>query len=989
MDSHSKVMEPLETKDEEPAVHNSENASSILTNGMLVTPQKPATEATPNRCETPVFKSPLNFSTVTVEQLGITPESFVKNSSGKSSAYLKKARRRSAIGARGSPETNHLICFIAQQRNAKDAKKSPLAHNSPFQGSPVLYRNANSLRERISAFQSAFHSVKEQENMDDGPESSEAERERKATDIIEREGLREWQQSGFSVKSPAKRQRVSYQSNLNENLADAEKIGINLQLFNTDASSGTDRPCTVGTSPAELSEKSGPGIMQSSCLVEEPVPLLGLSEVSCGIQVADCVKDQRTSAAVSQRTWLGGALPEAASVDPVPADESPATSVSEKDALSSQTFVLRSVLKKPSVKLFLESLQDRSDNCGDGIHPSIISNFGNYCKEQKTVDQQNLKVPAFPHVRKRVTFGEDLSPEVFDESLPANTPVRKGEAPLSRRDFPRAGPLQLNYSPERVSPPNFDDKGENLENIEPLPASFGVLSPSKSSVSETPSGTDTSNLQETVSSHDVGRITRAANRRSQLTSFTEETICNLVNTEAQHCKEKKIIRRKSQEIKQTNRALPKNHVCKGGRRKKKKGKQQSAKKSLYGERETVSKKPLLSPIPEIPEVTPVVPGARRRCAGNVNSKGNPEEVLTLPQCLIERPAEDPGLPPDLAECDVPGSCSPCVKKTFLPGCATFDHNSNIHTVEVKENIPKAKSQLESENELKKAAPGNVNDGPSSDPVTEEYVVSRYPRPHFTLQAQELGNRGQISKIPKDESTGHGKGGDLLIADEEKPESSHLVSDSLKEVFNENVEESKGPSEGPGRKSSGTSSEMTCQERKQRRRAMCYPNSKSAQLGEDGSHEHASRVGTSVGITLENPELCKELSDAIEQTLKRPHAETKVRRSTRLRKDLENEGLIWVSLPAGCPAPSTNQKMKRRTVCAFDNRGFEHASSGKTPGPRPSTADTDNSKGRAAGSLERRRMSFCTSSLANAKPPLNQDAAENPFSARGKKPSNWL
>ncbi|XP_075412606.1 cell division cycle-associated protein 2 isoform X2 [Tenrec ecaudatus] len=607
MDSHSKATAPLETKDKESAIHSSGNASSILTNGMLVTPQKPATEATPNRCKTPVFKSPLNFSTVTVEQLGITPESFVKNSSGKPSAYLKKTRRRSTIGARGSPETNHLICFIAQQRNMKNAEKSPLAKKSPFQGSPVLYRNVNSLRERISAFQSAFHSINEHESTADCPESSEAERESKTTDSIKKEGLREWQQSGFSVNLSAKRRRLSPQSNLNENLTDAEKIGINLQLFSTDASPCTDRPCTVGTSPAALSEKSsGLGVTQSSCLVEESVPLLGLSAVPCGIKVADCVGDKRTSAAISQKTWLEDALPEAASVDPVPASKSPATSVC-KDALSSKTFALRSVLKKPSVKLFLESLQDHSDNfCGDGIHPSIISNSGNYCKEQKE------EVAAFPNVRKRVTFGEDLSPEVFDESLPANTPLQKGGTPVWRGDFHSASPPRHKYSPERLSQPNFDDKGENLENIEPLPVSFGVFSPGKSPVSEPTSGTDTSGLQQTVSSHNVGRVTRAANRRSQLTSFTEETVCNLVNTEAQHCKEKKIIRRKSQEIKQTNRALPKNRVFKGGRRKKKRGKQQSAKKSLYGERETASKKPLLSPIPEIPEVTPVVPGARSR-----------------------------------------------------------------------------------------------------------------------------------------------------------------------------------------------------------------------------------------------------------------------------------------------------------------------------------------------------------------------------------------
>lgn len=61
----------------------SENTNFILGNKKLVTPQKHAAEATPNVCTLDTFKSPLDFSTVTVEQLGITPESFVKNSSGK------------------------------------------------------------------------------------------------------------------------------------------------------------------------------------------------------------------------------------------------------------------------------------------------------------------------------------------------------------------------------------------------------------------------------------------------------------------------------------------------------------------------------------------------------------------------------------------------------------------------------------------------------------------------------------------------------------------------------------------------------------------------------------------------------------------------------------------------------------------------------------------------------------------------------------------
>ncbi|KAL4671631.1 hypothetical protein H8959_004340 [Pygathrix nigripes] len=131
--------------------------------------------------------------------------------------------------------------------------------------------------------------------------------------------------------------------------------------------------------------------------------------------------------------------------------------------------------------------------------------------------------------------------------------------------------LEQSPVPEPLPQPDFDDKGENLENIEPLQVSFAVLSsPNKSSISETLSGsTDTfssSNNHEKIPSHKVGRITRTSNRRNQLVSFVEENVCNLLNTEVQPCKEKKSNRRKSQETKCTKRTLPKkNQIKKGGK----------------------------------------------------------------------------------------------------------------------------------------------------------------------------------------------------------------------------------------------------------------------------------------------------------------------------------------------------------------------------------------------------------------------------------------
>ncbi|KFO53064.1 Cell division cycle-associated protein 2, partial [Corvus brachyrhynchos] len=40
-------------------------------------------------------------------------------------------------------------------------------------------------------------------------------------------------------------------------------------------------------------------------------------------------------------------------------------------------------------------------------------------------ESQSSKTPK----KKKVTFGEVLSPEIFDQTLPANTPLRRGASP--------------------------------------------------------------------------------------------------------------------------------------------------------------------------------------------------------------------------------------------------------------------------------------------------------------------------------------------------------------------------------------------------------------------------------------------------------------------------------------------------------------------------------------------------------------------------------
>lgn len=953
MDTNSKDTEPPET--EESAVNNAENAFFILGNGKLVT-QKDA-EVTPNGCAPHTFKSPLNFDTVTVEQLGITPESFVKNPSGKPSSYLKKSRRRSAVGARGSPETNHLIRFIAQQRNLKNAEKSPLAQNSPFQGSPVLHGNVNSLKERISAFQSAFHSITETEKMTGCPEFSEAG-ELEATGL---KSLGECQQSEFPAQVPRRWGRPSSEGNSDEDLPEA----------------------------VDLQKSSESGLTQSGCLVEESSPLSELTETSSGVKTADTVEGKGPSKAVSLDRLTE------ASTETAPEVRALVTPLCRRALSSSETFGLRSVLKKPSVKLFLESLQEHCDNlCDDAPHPSLVSNLANCCKEFKADDQENYKVPAFVNTRKRkrVTFREDLIPEVFDESLPANTPLRKGGTPVRKEALSSISPLLLEQSPvpEQLSQPNFDNKGENLENIEPLQTSFTVLSPlCKSSNSETLSGTEdtfsSSNGHEKIAAHKVSRVTRTSNR-SQLINFAEESVCSIFNTEAQPCKKKKINRR-SQENKRSNKIHPRKNQAFKSCRKKKKSKK-SVQKSLYGERDIASKKPLLSPILELPEaseVAPSVPGMWRVCSDIFNLTGELEEV--------KHPKRENLLPvnPDLqmnqgfnkhntSEC-----YSSHTESSSSLINAIFDQDSNTNTIEITENknIPKADIKLENENERKNRTKNENSKIPWAS-VTEKPLVSDNPDPNISLQSPKLSAAGQnmenlfqIHKIPTDIKCE--KQDDCLVGTEGKLQAQHLLSDTRKErgcsedVLINSVKEGKSPREALGRNCAESTSGMSCRERKCKSCSLCYCPGQSLQLEKNGSREPSSCTSTSVKFSLENSELYKDLSDSIEQSFQRTNSETKVRRSTRLREDLEEEGLVWVSLPLP-PARWASQRTKRRTLCALDSRGFESVSPQK-PGVPPAVPGKRDRGGLPSHPRRHRRKSFCTSTLAIQKPLLSQNAAK--------------
>ncbi|XP_016428292.1 cell division cycle-associated protein 2 isoform X1 [Sinocyclocheilus rhinocerous] len=112
----------------------------------------------------------VDFSKLTPSQFGISTDSFLPSSKikDKSRVAQLKARRRSTIGVRGSPETNSLICF-----RAKQAAKTPPRTPQLFQGSPFL-SCCDSLKKKMAAFQCLMEEDEEKDGQKKNEKSESA-----------------------------------------------------------------------------------------------------------------------------------------------------------------------------------------------------------------------------------------------------------------------------------------------------------------------------------------------------------------------------------------------------------------------------------------------------------------------------------------------------------------------------------------------------------------------------------------------------------------------------------------------------------------------------------------------------------------------------------------------------------------------------------------------------------------------------------------------
>ncbi|NXA63553.1 CDCA2 protein, partial [Mohoua ochrocephala] len=140
-------------------------------------------------------------------------------------------------------------------------------------------------------------------------------------------------------------------------------------------------------------------------------------------------------------------------------------------ALAQSGSLLRSILKKTPGRELVDSpevgsvlvLKEYSSSAIDrgGGESAAVSNCVKAFEalQTETTENQSSKTPK----KKKVTFGEVLSPEIFDQTLPANTPLRRGASPgCPQGQSPCARP-GLSEEPLPLLDLGWDDEG-----IEPL-----------------------------------------------------------------------------------------------------------------------------------------------------------------------------------------------------------------------------------------------------------------------------------------------------------------------------------------------------------------------------------------------------------------------------------------------------------------------------------------------------------------------------------------
>ncbi|XP_034727190.1 cell division cycle-associated protein 2 isoform X4 [Etheostoma cragini] len=321
----------------------------------------------------PVFidpSDPLKFSELTPCQFGISVQSFIPvsvNSKDKSRlAQIKKARRRSSVGVRGSPETNSLIRFVAQQR-----MKTPPTFKTPelVRSSPFLPRVSSTLRQKMASFQSLMD-VEESEVCDPMPkQDSNTGGCIKTRDYLSDGNGHNGGKENYppmTTPVPCKRRRLGPREGCEVEIREGSTPISNFRL-------------------TEQEEEKEP---VTNVVTQGPLPSTETREETKAVLISPTLHTLLELQGCSPAENQQDSLFELQSLGPPPPGDAPGSS---------------SPFHIPSVPSLLEMKPTGED---DSTGTSTV---------KKT--------------KKRVHFGGPLSPEFFDKNLPPSTPLQKGGTP--------------------------------------------------------------------------------------------------------------------------------------------------------------------------------------------------------------------------------------------------------------------------------------------------------------------------------------------------------------------------------------------------------------------------------------------------------------------------------------------------------------------------------------------------------------------------------
>nr|XP_015197576.1 PREDICTED: cell division cycle-associated protein 2 isoform X1 [Lepisosteus oculatus] len=330
---------------------------------------------------------PLDFTQLTPADMGISSQSFMPASKGRDKSRLSqlKARRRSTIGVRGSPETNSLICYIALQRRTNPSKASP-HQASPF--SP----HSSALHQKMKSFQSCLESLDETDQTE--PQLGDQRGEDDLKETQNGKGVLQGKENRLPEMLPSpKRQRL-------DTRADDMKEG----------GAGDSR------SPGRTPYRRGPSTW-SAGLAEEEEEVLDLPAAAHSPgQSGARVRKTPARAETGSGAGAGGST-----VSERDGWKTPGSSrtVAEEGAARGD-WPWQSPFRSPS----LVSKATRCPGPAPVPFPALTPVQAARPDETETLGGSTAR-----REKKRVRFGLPLSPEFFDKRLPPNTPLQKGGTP--------------------------------------------------------------------------------------------------------------------------------------------------------------------------------------------------------------------------------------------------------------------------------------------------------------------------------------------------------------------------------------------------------------------------------------------------------------------------------------------------------------------------------------------------------------------------------